>query len=198
MRCRLGAHRALTGSVEEHRSITVNNASPACLHAAPVIRLAVSLRRTMCDIQLDPDIGPQLRLYGHVARLCAEDPAHRIISRLDPSGWTISRRRPHASWLRQVFMVESSEGFEVDAREDARHGRPGVCLGDGQTEADVVPTRGGRGDALLRRMPLFHIKESRQWSKNVECMKNKTTRKKTIIIEIKDTTFRSHCELHQV
>ena len=30
---------------------------------------------------------------------------------------------------------------------------PGVCLGDGQTEAEGVPSQGGRGDALLRRMP---------------------------------------------
>ena len=28
------------------------------------------------------------------------------------------------------------------------------------------------------KVPFSHIKESRQWSKNVECMKNKTTRKK--------------------
>ena len=35
------------------------------------------------------------------------------------------------------------------------HGGPGVCLGDGQTEADVVPLQGGRGDALLRRMPPY-------------------------------------------
>ena len=35
------------------------------------------------------------------------------------------------------------------------HGGPGVCLGDGQTEADEVPSQGGRGDALLRRMPLY-------------------------------------------
>ena len=26
-------------------------------------------------------------------------------------------------------------------------------LGDGQTEAEGVPSQGGRGDALLRRMP---------------------------------------------
>ena len=32
------------------------------------------------------------------------------------------------------------------------HGGPGVCLGDGQTEAEGVPSQGGRGDALLRRM----------------------------------------------
>ena len=32
-------------------------------------------------------------------------------------------------------------------------GGPGVCLGYGQTEAEGVPSQGGRGDALLRRMP---------------------------------------------
>ena len=40
-----------------------------------------------------------------------------------------------------------SEGYE--------HGGPGVCLGDGQTEAERVPSQGGRGDALLRRMPQY-------------------------------------------
>ena len=32
---------------------------------------------------------------------------------------------------------------------------PGVCLGDGQTEAERVPSQGGRGDALLRRMSSY-------------------------------------------
>ena len=31
----------------------------------------------------------------------------------------------------------------------------GVCLGDGQTEAEGVPWQGGRGDALLLRMPPY-------------------------------------------
>ena len=52
------------------------------------------------------------------------------------------------------------------------HNGPGDCLGDGQTEAymkdmgmtgpasssseaEGVPSQGGRGDALLRRMPLY-------------------------------------------
>ena len=35
------------------------------------------------------------------------------------------------------------------------HIGPGVCLGDGQTEAEGVPSHGGRGDALLRRMPPY-------------------------------------------
>ena len=30
---------------------------------------------------------------------------------------------------------------------------PGVCLGDGQTEAEIVPSESGRGDAQLQRMP---------------------------------------------
>ena len=33
------------------------------------------------------------------------------------------------------------------------HNGPGVCLGDGQTEDEGVPSHGGRGDALLRRIP---------------------------------------------
>ena len=47
------------------------------------------------------------------------------------------------------FMVASggvlSEGYG--------HGGPGVCRGDGQKEAEGVPSQGGRDDALLRRMP---------------------------------------------
>ena len=35
------------------------------------------------------------------------------------------------------------------------HGGPGVCLGDGQTEAEGVLAQGARGDALLRRMPPY-------------------------------------------
>ena len=47
------------------------------------------------------------------------------------------------------FMVASGGGLS----ERYGHGGPGVCLGDGQTEAEGVPSQGGRGDALLRRMP---------------------------------------------
>ena len=74
---------------------------------------------------------------GHVARLPAEDPAHRILSCRDPRGWTM----PRASTR---FMVASggvlSEGYG--------HGGPGFCLGDGQTEAEGVSSRGGRGYEL--------------------------------------------------
>ena len=47
----------------------------------------------------------QLRLYGHVARHPAEDPAHRILFCRDPRGWSMPRGRPHASWSRQVESV---------------------------------------------------------------------------------------------
>ena len=33
--------------------------------------------------------------------------------------------------------------------ENCGHGVPGVCLSDGQTEAEGVPSQGGLGDALL-------------------------------------------------
>ena len=46
------------------------------------------------------------------------------------------------------FMV-ASDGV---LSEGNGHGGPGVCLGDGKTEAEGVPSQGGRGDALLRRM----------------------------------------------
>ena len=57
----------------------------------------------------------------------------------------------HAERASTFFMVASGgvppEGYG--------HGEPSVCLGDGQTEAEVVPSQGGRGDALLRRMPPY-------------------------------------------
>ena len=49
------------------------------------------------------------------------------------------------------FMVASggvlSEGYG--------RGGPGVYLSDSQTEAEGVPSQGGRGDAVLRRMPPY-------------------------------------------
>ena len=56
--------------------------------------------------------------------------------------------RDHAVGASTGFMVASggvlSEGYGA-----------GVCLGDGQTEAEGVPSQGGRDDALLRRMPPY-------------------------------------------
>ena len=73
-----------------------------------------------------------------MARLLAKDPAHRILSCRDPSGWPIP-----------TIMVASGGALS----ERYGHEGPGVCLGDGQTQAVGVPLQGGRGDALLRRMP---------------------------------------------
>ena len=57
----------------------------------------------------------------------------------------------HAKGASTGFMVASggvlSEGYG--------HEGPGVCLGDGQTEDEAVPSQSGRGDALLRRMPPY-------------------------------------------
>ena len=35
------------------------------------------------------------------------------------------------------------------------HSGPSVCLGDGQTDTEVVASQGERGDLLLRRMPPY-------------------------------------------
>ena len=55
-----------------------------------------------CELGVELANRGNLRLYGHVARLPAEDPAHHILSFRYPSGWTMPRWRPQASCLRQV------------------------------------------------------------------------------------------------
>ena len=70
------------------------------------------------------------------------------------------RRSFILSLIRGLDHVEgASTGFMVASggvlSEGCGHGGPGVCLGDGQTEAEGVPSQGGRGDALLRRMPSY-------------------------------------------
>ena len=82
-----------------------------------------------------------LSLYGQVARLPAEDPAHWILFCRDP-------RLDHTEGASTRFMVASGGVLS----ERYGHGGPGVCLGDGQTEDEGVPSQGGRGDALYRRL----------------------------------------------
>ena len=79
-----------------------------------------------------------------MARLPAEDLAHRILSCRDLSGWNMPRGA-------KCLMVASSGVLS----EGYRHDGPGVCLGDGLTEAEGVPSKCGRGDALLRRVPPY-------------------------------------------
>ena len=71
----------------------------------PVLREA-GLRQVTCIVR-----ERQLRLYGHVARLPAEDPTHRFLSCRHPSDWTMPRGRPHASWLRQVEAYLKDKGM---------------------------------------------------------------------------------------
>ena len=83
----------------------------------------------------------QLRLYGHVARLSAVDPAHRILCCRDPRGCTMPKGLSRASCLRQV----ESYPKDMEMIDD--------CLVDGQTGIEGAPSQGQRGDTLLRRMP---------------------------------------------
>ena len=68
-----------------------------------------------------------------------------------PSDSVLSRSEglDHAEGAAKGFRVASSGGLFEGYGYDG----PGVCLGDGQTEAEGVPSRGGRGDALLRYVP---------------------------------------------
>ena len=62
---------------------------------------------------------------GHVARLPAEDPAHRILSCRDPRGWSMPRGRPQASWLRQVEAYLKDTGMAGLTTAWAMARRPG-------------------------------------------------------------------------
>ena len=54
-------------------------------------------------------------------------------------------------WAWRVWRL-SGRWPDGGLSEGYGHDGPGVCLGDGQTEAERVRSQGGRGDALLRRM----------------------------------------------
>ena len=62
-----------------------------------------------------------------------------------------------SEWLDHAEVASTGFVFAsvVVLSEGYRHDGPGVCLGDGQTEDEGVPSQGGRGDALLRRMPPY-------------------------------------------
>ena len=64
------------------------------------------LRQVTCIVR-----EHQVRLYGHVARLPAEDPAHRILSHRGSEGLDHAEGRPHASWLRQVESYLKDAGM---------------------------------------------------------------------------------------
>ena len=76
--------------------------------------------------------------FSHVARLLKIPPIGFFL--LEIQGLNHAEGRP---WLR---LVESYLNG---------HGGLDVCLGDGKTEAGGIPSQGGRGDAVLRRMPPY-------------------------------------------
>ena len=82
----------------------------------------------------------QLRLYGHVARLLVEDPAHRNLSCRDPSDWTMPTGRPQASWLRHVVSYLKDMGV-VDLCV------PGRLSGGGRRRT-IARSRGGCSSML--------------------------------------------------
>ena len=59
-----------------------------------------------------------------------------------------SLRLDHAEGAPTSFTDASGGALS----EGYGHGGTGVRLGDGQTEAEGVPSQGGHGDALLQRM----------------------------------------------
>ena len=99
-----------------------------------------------------PDVATEAkRLVSEVLQRRWVDLFHCLITvdvRPSHSFLPRSERMDHVEGASTRFMVASggvrSEGYG--------HGGPGVCLGDGQTEAEGIPSQGGRGDALLRRM----------------------------------------------
>ena len=64
------------------------------------------------------------------------------------------------AYLKDIGMtgLTSAWAMAIDGvlSEGYGHEGPGVCVGDGQTETEGVPSQGGRGDALLRRT-LSHL-----------------------------------------
>ena len=65
--------------------------------------------------------------------------------------------RPSESFLSRSELLDhadgASTGFMVASYGCLSEGYgPGVCLGNGQTWAEGVPSQGGRGDALFRRI----------------------------------------------
>ena len=66
----------------------------------------------------------QLRLYVHVAHFVDDDPAHQIFSAREPREW----RRP----MDQTTCLMVAAGCSASQGDGDR---PGICLGDGQTEA---------------------------------------------------------------
>ena len=86
----------------------ITNDTPVFLVCHLDILMEAGLIQVTCIVR-----ERQFRLYGPVARLPAEDPAHRILSCRGPRGWSMLRGRRHASWLRQVESYLKDSGMAV-------------------------------------------------------------------------------------
>ena len=77
------------------------------------------------------------------------------------------RGRLQASWLRQVESYPKNTGMlawrlpgrwpDGGLSEVYGLGGPGVCLDGSQTEAEGVPSQGGRGDAVRHGIVYFFL-----------------------------------------
>ena len=126
----INCRRAVCGRRElasqpQHRSLVGSGLRWLHIKHRPASICLVEIR------EAGPCRGGVHRLHGCVRR----SPIRRIWAW---RAWRLPGRWPDAGL---------SEGYAHDG--------PGVCLGDGQTEDEGVPSQGGRGDALLRRMPPY-------------------------------------------
>ena len=121
---------------EISRSVSVSIDESLDTGGRAICTMTSCSERPSCDICIVRE--RHKRLYGHVARLPAENSAHRIRFLRDLKG------RMRFCSLRRGDLSVGSE-----------RGRTGVCVDNGQTEAAGVLSQCGRVDALLRRMPLY-------------------------------------------
>ena len=75
-------------------------------------------------------------------RLPDEKPVHPILYCRNPRDCTMSKSRPHVFWLCQVMSYLRNEGIAGSASTWA-------------TEVEGIPSQGGRGVVLFRRMPPY-------------------------------------------
>ena len=112
------------------------------------------LRRTPSMIWSSPDpSGSTMPMAAHMLRVESMEAYLMYMGMTDlASAWAMARRRP--IWRIWAWRTWRLPGRWPDGGLSVGYGHdgPGVCLGDGQTENEGVPSQGGRGDALLRRM----------------------------------------------
>ena len=110
-------------------------------------------------------VDENISLYGtasHQVLSCIHGRRNRESEYASMGMWHDPLRRipPIGFFLVEIRVAGPCRGASTDftvasggvLSEGYGHSGPGVCLGNGQTEAEGVPSHGGRGDALPRRM----------------------------------------------